>query len=451
MLTKNVATQARHDAGGSSDPAKCHPDTRVAILTDLEEWASDTMSSYPIKWMSGSAGVGKTAIMRTTAETLEERNLLLADFFFWRTGERCNSAEFIIATLAYQITISIPETRPYIERSVEKDPHIFSKSLKAQAMALIVDPITQLLHIQRLPFNYPRVIMVDGLDECLEARTLSQDAERQREVLQVLYLVIKLLPAPFYLLIASRPENHIQSMFHTILQDIASSIMLNDSYNADDDIRTFYVNKFREIREHHPLRSCLPSSGWPSQETIDRLVYHACGQFIYASTVVKFVGASKKNPLIRLNAILDVKVRGNTRPFQAVDRLYSTIFLSIEDEDLPATLRVLGILLLGRSTDISGSSLSHGFPPTCFPPAFWGHFLGLHQGEVQRLMLGLESVLSVQGPNDQSFHFYHASLQDFLFDVSRSGPFRISRSRTFEDLAKQAIHHLSTTDGEYFL
>ncbi|KAF8887983.1 hypothetical protein CPB84DRAFT_1646440, partial [Gymnopilus junonius] len=100
-LAQRVATRARHDSGELSDPAKCHPETRVAILTHLEEWAEGSTYNNPIKWITGSAGVGKTAIMRTIAEILERRQLLLADFFFWRTGERCNTADFFIATLAY--------------------------------------------------------------------------------------------------------------------------------------------------------------------------------------------------------------------------------------------------------------------------------------------------------------------------------------------------------------
>lgn len=393
--------------------------------------------------MSGSAGVGKTAIMGTIAEILEEKKLLLASFFFWRTGERCNTTEFFISTLAYQISISIPEIRPHIEYAIDKDPLIFSQKLESQSRALIVEPIAALLYDQDPPVNYPRVIMVDGVDECLEPRKQCQDVEKQREVLRVLHWTLNQLPISFALLIASRPENHIQSVFDIVIKDASSQIMLNDSHNADTDIRRFYDDKFREIQNHHPLRSYLPSSEWPSKDTLYQLVNRACGQFIYASTVVKFVGASKKNPLNQLNAIFDVNVRGKTRPFQVLDLLYSTIFLEINEDDLPATLRVLGILLLGRSNQSAVVS------PTTFPPTFWDRFLGLQQGEVERLMLGLESVLSIHGPNGESFRFYHASLQDFLFDSSRSGSFYIDKSLAFEDLAKMAIQHLSTTDREF--
>jgi len=50
------------------------------------------------------------------------------------------------------------------------------------------------------------VIIIDGLDEC-------QDAHTQREVLTVLEKTIRRLPAPFAILISSRPEHHIRQMF----------------------------------------------------------------------------------------------------------------------------------------------------------------------------------------------------------------------------------------------
>lgn len=433
MLAHYIATQALLDSGQVVDPAKCHPDTRVVILADLQEWAHRLIYDYPIKWISGSAGVGKTAIMRTTAEALKWKKLLLACFFFWRTGERCNTAEFLIATLAYQIAISIPRTRPYIERAVEEHPHIFTQTLRVQSQALIIDPITAVYQDQALPMDYPRIFVVDGLDECLLVSKQLQDAEKQKEVLVTLYWTLQQLPVPFTLLIASRPEYHIQSMFDSSLKDVSSRLMLNDSDDTSDDIRRFYIDKFHEIRTHHPLRSFLPSPEWPSPEIIDILVDNACGQFIYASTVIKFVRAIKKDPSSQLNAIFDADMRGDMRPFQPLDMLYSTILSMIDDEDLTATLRVLGVI---QNFD------SH-------PLAFWDAFLGLREGEGQRLLLGLESVVFV---SEDACRFYHASLGDFLFDLKRSGPFFIDKRVVNEDMAKRGIFHVwreCSYDWEY--
>lgn len=434
ILAQHVATQAFLDSGHIADAPNCHPATRVAILADLQEWASGLTYNCRIKWISGSAGVGKTAIMRTTAETLKQKNLLLACFFFWRTGERCNTAEFLIATLAYQIAVSLPETRPHIERTIEKDPHIFAKKLQVQSKALIVDPIVTVYRDQALPKNHPHIFVIDGLDECLLVLKQHQDVKKQQEVLGTFHWILQELPDLFVFLIASRPEYHIQTVFDSSLEEISSHLELNCA-DASADIKRFYVDQFREIREHHPLRSFLPSPDWPSRRIIDILVGNASGQFIYASTVTKFVGAAKKDPSRQLEAILNAKMRGNTRPFQPLDTLYSTILSTIDEEDLSATLGLLGAIWITRS--YNGRSIT-----------FWDCFLRLRQGEASRLALGLESVLFVK---KETCGFYHASLSDFLFDSQRSGSFFIDPSTIYEELAKQGIRHLwinRTDDSE---
>ncbi|KAF8905292.1 hypothetical protein CPB84DRAFT_618866 [Gymnopilus junonius] len=50
----------------------------------------------------------------------------------------------------------------------------------------------------------------------------------------------------------------------------------------------------------------------------------------------------------------------------------------------------------------------------------------------------------MRGPSGKYFRFYHASLQDFLFDSSRSGLFFIDAEVVYEDLAIQSIRHLYT-------
>ncbi|KDR68988.1 hypothetical protein GALMADRAFT_256221 [Galerina marginata CBS 339.88] len=418
------------------DPAKCHPNTRVAILTDLEEWAEGTTHHYPVKWISGSAGVGKTAIMRTTAEILERRKLLLAAFFFWRTGTRCNTAQFFIATLAYQIAIAIPATRPHIEQAIDEDPHIFSRSLQVQSRVLIVDPITAVCREATFPSNYPLTFVIDGLDECLDSEKQCKDTEAQSEVLRTLQWTLQQLPKPFTVLLASRPEYHIQTIFDTSLRHMSSSLILNNLNNVHYDIRNFYIHKFREIQQHHPLRSYLPSPEWPSSEVISRLVKDADGQFIYASTVIKFVTTDRKNPCHQLDCILDAKIRGDTRPFKSLDILYSAIFSTVDKDDILLAMRVIGMLFC----------VKHSHPNTL--PSFWDRFLGLKPGEVERVMLGLESVLAVNGTDGQTFRFYHASLQDFCFDSLRSGPFFIDTDMVYGDLAIQGIHHFDTTEDD---
>jgi hypothetical protein len=77
---------------------------------------------------------------------------------------------------------------------------------------------------------------------------------------------------------------------------------LDDSYEPDTDIRIFLTSKFDEIKQHHPLKHHLPAS-WPSDLDMDCLVQKASGQFIYASTVMKFVESRRHRPTERLKVI----------------------------------------------------------------------------------------------------------------------------------------------------
>ncbi|KDR79590.1 hypothetical protein GALMADRAFT_1245504 [Galerina marginata CBS 339.88] len=435
LLTQKVATRALHASGEICDPARCHPDTRVAILTDLEEWATGAKYNSRIQWIRGSAGVGKTAIMRSIAEILERRKLLLATFFFWRTGDRCNTAEFLVPTLAYQIAISVPGTRYHINRAIEENPLIFTQTLEAQSRALIVEPLI-IAHHQSVPRILPRIFVIDGLDEC-------QDAEKQCEVLNVLNTTLKEIPAPTALLVASRPENPIRKIFNTVLKGTSSSRLLDASRNANADIRRFYVAKFREIRYHHPLKFYLPSSEWPLAVDITLLVERASGQFIYAATVAKFVAAPDKNPASQLKIVLESREHPETlgpNPFPSLDALYSTIFSAISSEDIQATLRIIGVLLFPQRLTFSLA-----------PPSFWENLLGLRDGEIRRLLIGLESLVSIRESDTEikkTVHFYHASLADFLSDPKRSGPFFMDEGMVCEDLARCCITHLSTNDDD---
>ncbi|KAF4621675.1 hypothetical protein D9613_012835 [Agrocybe pediades] len=67
-LLEHVATSALHDSVDNVDPPKCHPNTRVAIIQNIRDWALGTdeeLRGKPILWLKGAAGAGKSAIARS--------------------------------------------------------------------------------------------------------------------------------------------------------------------------------------------------------------------------------------------------------------------------------------------------------------------------------------------------------------------------------------------------
>ncbi|KAF9261597.1 hypothetical protein L218DRAFT_839976, partial [Marasmius fiardii PR-910] len=73
-----------HDAHARFPYPKCSEGTREEVLKELLEWAQMSPSqdvSTRVRWLRGSAGVGKSAIAQTLAEKCEGKELL-ATFFF---------------------------------------------------------------------------------------------------------------------------------------------------------------------------------------------------------------------------------------------------------------------------------------------------------------------------------------------------------------------------------
>jgi cytidylate kinase len=93
-------------------------------------------------WLYGPLGVGKTAIAQSLAELCFDMNILAASFFFSRMAADCSHSTLVIATIAYQLCLSIPEVKSYIEAAVERDPDILRLSLEAQVQKLIIPSLS---------------------------------------------------------------------------------------------------------------------------------------------------------------------------------------------------------------------------------------------------------------------------------------------------------------------
>jgi len=130
ILHRETATAAFHNSDERFDPPKCHPNTRLAVLAKIMRWIKreEDLDTF-IMWMYGPAGAGKSAIAQTIAEMCDEEILLLASFFFSRNDPSRSTVKPPIATIAYQITLNLPDARDAILGAIERDPLIFSKSL----------------------------------------------------------------------------------------------------------------------------------------------------------------------------------------------------------------------------------------------------------------------------------------------------------------------------------
>ena len=434
LLQQHIAPGAFHNSDERYDPPKCHPRTRKAVIKKIMDWVKDPTKVALLLWLYGPAGAGKSAIAQTIAELLEEAGLLAAAFFFSRNAAERNDKTRLVATLVYQLVISIPEIRAHVLEVVEQDPALFSRSIQAQIQALIIKPLNAVAadatHTPTL-LSRPRLIILDGLDEC---RTTSS----QTHILNAVSTAVKHLHIPLYFLIASRPEQHIRQAFndHTGngLGSRSFSIALDDTYRPDDDIRVFLESTFDEITQNHPSRAHFPTS-WPTSEDIGRLVRKSSGQFIFASTVTKYINSHRHWPPDRLKIIFGQSKPGEETPFAELDGLYHLILSSVADtQKLQDFLMFLVLQLFSQ------------FGPCFQPTTTWiEKFLFYRPGEIDTILTDLHSIIYVPPPGDESgeLRFFHASLPDFLLDRSRSVDLFLDQGAAYAKLTRLAVKHIN--------
>ena len=381
-----------------------------------------------ILWMYGPAGAGKSAIAHDIAHRCDLQELLLASFFFSRSDPTRSNSKSLIATIAYQIAINIPRTREKIVATIERDPLILTRSLEAQVSALIIEPLSEPLKAGY--FNAPtsrHLIIIDGLDEC-------DNPDVQCSILQVISLLFHL---PLRILVASRPERHLTHAFTTgSLPEFHTTLALDETYKPDDDIRLFLTDKFRQVKNTHPMRRYLDHS-WPSVEVLERLVQKSSGQFIYASTVAKYVSSIRHQPADRLNIILGIRPprHAHEMPFGELDALYTHIFAAVED--IETVLLILGLYLL-RGWYI-------------YPRMDIGvleHFFLMSRGEIDLLFGDLSSLVVISNV-EPYIHLLHASLRDFLRDSARSKRFYIDLSNIHTTCMRLCFRHIKQCTLSY--
>jgi hypothetical protein len=167
----------------------------------------------------------------------------------------------------------------------------------------------------------PRVIIINGLDECINRRS-------QETILKFLAQFTQQLTS-FHSLIASRPKLEIPDAFSSdILRPITHTLPLEHDQQSNEDIYHFFTSKFQKLHVRQPH---LPES-WPPKADVDTLVKKSSGHFIYAATVIRYIESRRHQPEDRLKTVLDLKSSEGDTPFAALDALYLQSFSSVKKD-----------------------------------------------------------------------------------------------------------------------
>ncbi|KAJ2933530.1 hypothetical protein H1R20_g3557, partial [Candolleomyces eurysporus] len=435
-LKARIAAGAIHDSAERCDAPKCHPETRVAVQNNLYRWIveGDGELEQPkkIKWVTGPAGTGKTAVMGSLADRCAEDGLLGATFFFasWSAsiGRRRKTA--FVTTIAHQLAQRREDLKNAISAAMEKNPDVLEKNLHIQMEVLVLAPLREVVCQCEGP-ELRGAIIVDGLDECEaeqyhdtkstvpRATPTRTNAQDQLEILQVLQAASLNPHFPFRILVASRPERVFREFFDPEINppSFAQKLDLNVEHNADADITLFLEAQFDLIRRRYNF----PLS-WLPPGTIRTLVEYASGQFIYAATVIRlFDTGHREAPKALLEAILKMEATRKTssNPLQQLDTLYMHILGSSPDP--PLSVRWVHAIKLIKPRYTVASAFNINMLLQTDPES----------NEAEHLLGTLHSLIQIPPHSDQTstkYGFYHKSLFDFLEDPGRCGKLYVEES-----------------------
>ncbi|KAF5345853.1 hypothetical protein D9756_011209 [Leucocoprinus leucothites] len=365
-------------------------------LERLRQWgAKNTINAKRISWVCGPAGIGKSALAHSFADSLGPK--LGAFFRFSQIGHTNNPSHFF-PSISYQLSLRIKLYATSVDEIVRQNPLIYEKSLSQQFYELFVRPLRDVK--DKGWFLDEPIVIIDGLEECADERA-------QENIVKIIAQSVRERSTPFRWLFLGRPEPQLLNTFD--IPNILSytfQLELSISRQFDHEIGSFLVDELRKIGHKHGL----PQS-WPSEQDVRALLDLSAGLPIYASAAIQFIDKSTMHApdenlrtILRLPRYLSQSIRGHH--LRGLYQLYTLVVERIPLDLLPSAQR---ILLAGclRMITLSGQRLLS--------------FLSLSESQFQSACAALSPVIQVA--DDCSITFFHSSLLDFVSDTAFSGTF----------------------------
>ncbi|KAG8720833.1 hypothetical protein FRC09_008911 [Ceratobasidium sp. 395] len=332
----------------------CTPGTREAVLQDLRNWLHYDKSQN-IRWLNGTAGVGKTTVAYSLCEYLENTGKPFASVFCSRQDPTCQNVNQILPIISYQLARQSLPFRCALSGGLEHDLDISRLSFDDQFNKLIATPLSSIRHT----FMGEPVIVIDGIAEC-------EDKDRVYRLLRV--LVEQGSKLPVKLLISILPSR----MTHKYLRGTPGERhvfelrlhALNHTYMARKDIITYLVVKLQHLN--------LPTTD------LERLAQRSGASFVYAAALVRYLSeAGSSERAERLQWLLEASDPADP-DYRDPDVLYSVITRVVFDGgalDDSARGEVLALLC---------TAVHEGAPPTLDATA---DLLGLDLSHISKIIL----------------------------------------------------------------
>ena len=184
---------------------------------------------------------------------------------------------------------------------------------------------------------------------------------------------------------------------------IISRIQIGHSPESEESVRFYLEDEFQDIGRERGL------SSWFEQDDIGHLVKISCGQFLYASTVVRLLKNYSRCPAKVLKTI-----SGCSSPDLQIDKLYEAILneatLTETEQVDRRNLKDILSLLVVFSENIHFANVSKNIP-------ILEALLAPEKGWLDTSLGKMHSLLRI---SEDSVGVYHRSFLEFLQNKSRS-------------------------------
>ncbi|KAF9440749.1 hypothetical protein P691DRAFT_634984, partial [Macrolepiota fuliginosa MF-IS2] len=235
----------------------------------------------------------------------------------------------LFPSLAYQIATKYDAYGDILDHRIQKNPTLVAKSIREQFQELLVKPLSQ-LGAGAAGVVEGLVVIIDGLDEC------EKGPEMHCNIIEIIAASVHSRTTPFRWVFFSRPETHIVGSFTTNdIHPLTYQLEIRVSRDIDNEITLYLTDGLWKIQQ----RNGLPDS-WVSKRDIAVLVNLSGGLFIYAATVIRFVGSHESlGPVDQLRAVLALasgnKGTGPVHPLSELDLFYTMIMRCVPPGILP--------------------------------------------------------------------------------------------------------------------
>lgn len=367
------------------------------VMNELEAWLA---SSQPVLWITGEAGVGKSAI----AAWLCDKRPEIAAYHFCRYGNSDRvDARKALFSLAYQLSTQLPVYRDRLNAS-KLDETVNESNVPALFDRLFVSLLNNVVPIT----DHPHILLIDALDEA----TRNDENQLAALIGSEFGADPRRLPSWLRVIVTSRPY---ERKINTELQ--ATDPWKLDAGRDDNlqDIRTYL---YRELQS-------FTGNGAPSSEVVEHIVKKSEGLFLYVTWVRQELQARRLS-LSRL----DDFPRGLGGIYLGFFKRYFPDLKEYETVCLPALQAICTVREPLQHHELAS-------------------LLGRSESEMRTLTKRLGSLFPEINGYIRPFH---QSLRDWLVDKDRSDDYWIDISAQEQRLANLAWSEYQSgvnTMGQY--